>query len=314
MRIICCLLIFYSQFILADCYGSISLPLSMDGKQNQLQWNGSIGGKGIGSAHSSCISSGGDKYDFRYNIIETIASCTNTITNKTYYAPVSTTGASVAQGAMSKLSNLSSGNSKFEAWGRLSWSPAVKLPVTTSHTGGIYNTMATIDISSIPAGDYSCRVRNIHGAYGSNSNDITKGLSSVFNFALTSGRWATGYVNVKINASCVIPDSININHGAIAAGTSSIKSNTFKISCNRDTLVEMKLLGGINNNGSVIVNVGRDSKSILSLSQEKDNKKNNVLKINVGSNIASNVYLFSTLLAKGYGTQTGYAVIQVNYS
>ena len=299
---------------LADCYGTISLPLSMRGTQNQLQWSGSIGGQGGGRVNSNCTSPTGYNYDFRYNIVEKKASCFNTLDNKVYYAPVSTSGASIDVGAMDKLAVLSSGDNQFDIWGRLYRSPSSSLPVGTGGFSGFYSTSARLDISSLPAGNYQCRVRNAHGAYGSNTNDVNLGVNKLFNFTVSSNGWATGYVNVKVNSACSIPDSVSLEHGPVTTGMRDVKRQEIKIICNRDNSLKITLHGNQSSVDGVIVNVGNDgSQSHLSLVD--DSGRNHAsLNIDVLSNVPRSVFFMSNLDAKGNGLQTGNAVAKIVYN
>ncbi|MEF9709331.1 hypothetical protein RBH39_23615 [Escherichia coli] len=313
-RFIAVVFIFWFSPAFADCYGIISLPLSMDGNQNQLQWAGSIGGSGRGNVNSTCTSSTGYKYDFRYNIVEQMANCVNMSTNQTYYAPVSTSGAFISSGAMDKLSVLSSGNSYFDVWGRLFQSPSATLPVGTGGFSGYYSTTAQIDISALPAGNYQCKVRNIHGAYGSNTNNIMLGVNKLFNLTLSSNGWATGYVDVIVNSACSVPDSIDINHGSVMTGSTSVKKSGFRVLCNSDNKVKITLYADSVSSEGVVVNVGDSgSKSILSLLDNSGNDSGNTLNVNVTSNTSYTFNLLSVLHAKGSGTQTGNAIARIQY-
>lgn len=82
----------YCVVVRADCYGVITLPFSLSGKQTQLLWSGTIGGNGSGSTDSICEKASGYKYDFRYNIVEKEASCESLLDSKLFKIPVKTTG------------------------------------------------------------------------------------------------------------------------------------------------------------------------------------------------------------------------------
>lgn len=315
MRSLFILYILWVSPVLADCYGIIPLPLSMNGNQNQLQWSGSIGGYGVGKVNSTCTSPGGYKYDFRYNIVEHTASCINKLNNQIYYVPVSTSGASITTGAMNKLGVLSSGNSQFDVWGRLFDSPSSRLPVGNGSLSGFYSTDAQIDISLLPAGNYQCRVRNAHGAYGSNINNVMLGINDLFNFALSTDGWATGYVDVTAYSACSVPDSVNITHGSVMAGATSVKQQMFQVTCNHNNRVKITLYGGNVSSEGVVINVGNSgSQSILSLLDKSGHSVGNNINVNVISNVPYTFYLLSRLQAKGSGVQTGNAVAQIMYN
>lgn len=82
MRLIASVILFFwLSPVLADCYGIITLPLSMPKfQQDGLRWIGKVGGSG--RSDSTCTSPTQTRYDFRYNIIENTATCTNELTKK----------------------------------------------------------------------------------------------------------------------------------------------------------------------------------------------------------------------------------------
>ncbi|WP_218083566.1 hypothetical protein [Escherichia coli] len=303
--------VLFCRSVWADCYGVITLPLSMRGVQNQLMWSGSIGGSGSGSTTSNCPSAGGYQYDYRYNIVSTEATCRNYATNVQYKAPVETSGATIETGPMTKLGQNQSNGVKYDIWGALFNSPAIQLPVTGS-AGGSYSTNAKINISDLPAGKYSCSVLNAHGAFGTNSaNALASGVNSVWYLTHTNNLWATGFVDVEIFSSCSVPDVVNISHGSVAAGSSNVQQKSFQITCNKDNVVSIVLKGNEDAGNGVWVDVGNSgSKSLLSVSGGTGKQTS----LSVKSNIPQTVTLKSELSAKGYGSQSGNALAVVSYN
>lgn len=298
----------------ADCYGVIALPLSMSGKQTQLLWSGTIGGNGSGTTNSTCEKASGYKYDFRYNIVEQEATCVSSTDSTEYKIPVTTTGATITSGAMSKLAVKQGDGGSFDVWGRLFTSPASKLPVGNKGISGTYKTTAEIDVSSLPAGTYSCQVRNTHMAYGTDDNDVEKGVDDIFNYALSVYGWATGTVNVTINSACSIPDSLNIDHGAVMAGGTDVKEEKLSVICNRSNTVTVSLKGTVDSDG-LIVNLGSSgSQSKLSILDGPGGSSHTTVSKDVESNISTDIYIRSVLTAKGNGMQEGNAVLQVTYN
>lgn len=295
----------------ADCYGVISLPLSMDGSQNQLMWSGTIGGAGTGNTTSNCSSAGGFRYDYRYNIVSTEATCRSYATNAQYKVPVETFGADIQTGAMTKVGQGQWNGVKFDFWGALFNSPATQLPVTGSAAGS-YSTKAKMNISDLPAGKYSCAVLNSHGAYGTNSaNALVSGVNSVWYLTHMNNLWATGFVDVEIFSSCSVPDVVNISHGSVAAGSSNVQQKSFQIMCNKDNVVSIVLKGNEDSGNGVWVNVGNSgSKSLLSVSGGTGKQTS----LSVKSNIPQTVTLKSELSAKGYGSQLGNALAVISYN
>ncbi|HEB6532469.1 TPA: hypothetical protein ACXZLZ_004204 [Salmonella enterica] len=312
-----CLLLFFacvsSCKALADCTGTISLPLSMVGSQNQLKWSGTIGGAGNGSALSNCTTAVRYQNDYRYNIVETSASCTNAISGSTYSAPVTTIGANLQTGPMQKLSSIVFGDKTYDVWGALFNSPAIQLPVDGT-TGGSYSTNSSIDISALPAGNYSCFVRNTHGAFGTDSNNLALGAPKVFNYANNRGGWATGLVNITIFSSCSIPNSLYIDHGTLMAGTQDIKQGVISVICNKNNNVKVSLRADGDLANGVEVKVGGDKGSRSTLSTSGDGVSyGKQTSLSVKSNRPEKIYFKSDLLAAGEGLQTGRAFAQITY-
>lgn len=303
--------VFFCRSVWADCYGVITLPLSMRGVQNQLMWSGSIGGSGSGNTTSNCSSAGGFQYDYRYNIVSTEATCRNYATNVQYKAPVETLGANIETGPMTKVGQGQWNGVKFDFWGALFNSPASQLPVTGAIRGS-YSTNTKINISDLPAGKYSCSVLNSHGAYGTNSaNALTSGVNSLWYLTQTNNLWATGSVDVEIFSSCSVTDVVNISHGSVAAGSSNVQQKSFQITCNKDNVVSIVLKGNEDAGNGVWVDVGNSgSRSLLSISGGTGKQTS----LSVKSNIPQTVTLKSELSAKGYGSQSGNALAVVSYN
>ncbi|EHP1068103.1 hypothetical protein KNZ44_005187, partial [Escherichia coli] len=285
-------------------------------QQDGLRWIGKVGGSGSGRSDSTCTSPTQTRYDFRYNIIENTATCTNELTKKMYQAPVSTTTASIATGQMTKLTSVSYGRNKFDVWGSLFRAPSITLPVGKKALSGFYETSIQVDVSSLPAGNYQCRIRNVHGAFGSNTNNIVPGVNKIFNLALSTNGWATGYFGVTIDTACSIisPDNIIIEHGSIPTGKEHLAKKEFRVTCNKDSSFTVSLRSdGVASDG-VLVNIGNSgSQSLLSIS-DGTGKSGRTIDANVISNIPYTFRLLSKLNPKGSGSQKGIAIAQISYN
>lgn len=198
---------------------------------------------------------------------------------------------------MSKLAVKQGDGGSFDIWGRLFKSPASNLPVGTKGISGQYKTSAEMDLSSLPAGQYSCRVRNTHMAYGTDDNNVEKGINDMFNYAVSKNGWATGSVNITINATCSIPDSLNIDHGAVIAGRTDIKEEKLSVICNRSNTVTVSLKGGVDSDG-VIVSLGSSgSQSKLSILDGAGGSPHATISKDVESNVSADIYVRSVLTA-----------------
>ncbi|HAV8511284.1 TPA: hypothetical protein JLE25_004498 [Escherichia coli] len=303
----------FCKSVWADCYGVISLPLSMSGVQNQLMWSGTVGGSGGGSIKATdCPSGSRFQYDYRYNIVSTEATCRNYATNVQYKAPVKTLGAMINTGPMTKLGQRQLNGVNYDVYGGLFMSPAAYLP-TTGASNGRYSTNVEINISDLPAGKYSCSVLNSHGIYVTNSSALNSGVDSVWLYTHANNLWATGVVDVEIFSSCSVPDVVNISHGSVAAGSSNVQQKSFQITCNKDNVVSIVLKGNEDAGNGVWVDVGNGnsgSKSLLSVSGGTGKQTS----LSVKSNIPQTVTLKSELSAKGYGSQSGNALAVVSYN
>ncbi|ECD5144100.1 hypothetical protein E1460_23350 [Salmonella enterica subsp. enterica serovar Caracas] len=302
---------------MADCTGAISLPLFMNGSQTQLMWSGTIGGSGSGQATSNCpaITYKPSRYDFRYNLIETQASCINNSTGQVYLAPITTDSAVIETGAMQKLNPIISGGKTYDIWGGLYANPASGQGFTGSY-GGSYSTKARLDISALPAGSYRCSIKNSHGIFRTDTNSIELGTQKVFDYTEKNGGWATGDVNVTMKASCSVPDSLNIIHGTLMTGEQNTKQETIKVTCNRDFTINVTLKADGDLADGVMVkltgNGGSASESILSASNDGRSYGKN-MSVRVGANTSSIIYFRSILQASGEGQQLGRAFAQINY-
>lgn len=314
------LFIFYVSFsdqVSAECAAAISLPLAMNGTQTQLMWSGTIGGNGYGHAISNCPSVGDKKYmyDFRYNIIETSASCVNTGSGEIYSAPVFTDSAVISTGSMQKFNSIILAGKTYDIWGALYASPASNHGFNSTY-GGVYSTNTRIDISSLPAGNYRCNVKNSHGAFRTDINSPESGTQSIFNYTEQNGGWATGEVNITMNASCSIPDSLNINHGTLKSGEQNVKQDVIKITCNKDYNLSVTLNADGDLSDGVMVklkgNNENSSKSILSASGDGRIYGKNT-SVNVRANVPQIIYFRSILQASGEGQQSGSALAHINY-
>ncbi|EBG6822367.1 hypothetical protein FJB87_20525 [Salmonella enterica subsp. enterica] len=307
----------FSEQVSAECAAAISLPLAMNGTQTQLMWSGTIGGSGSGHAISNCPAVDDKRYlyDFRYNIIETNASCVNTGSGSVFSAPVITDSAVIQTGSMQKLNSIIFAGKTYDIWGALFASPASNLGFNSTY-GGSYTTNARINISSLPAGNYRCNVKNSHGAFRTDINSLESGAQSIFNYTEQSGGWATGEVNITMNASCSIPDSLNINHGTLKSGEQNAKQDVIKITCNKDFNMSVTLKADGDLAYGVMVklkgNNENSSKSILSTSGDGKTYGKNT-SVNVKSNVPQIIYFRSILQASGEGPQFGSALAQINY-
>ncbi|ECD2400837.1 hypothetical protein EW445_18005 [Salmonella enterica subsp. enterica serovar Newport] len=297
----------------ADCTATIRLPLSMRGTQNQLMWSGDTGGNGYGITLTNCSQANTYQYDFRYNILDTEATCTNIGSGRNYSVPLTSSSANIQSGPLQKLNSIVSGGRKYDVWAGLYKSPATSVPVEGSMEGG-YSTKTIVDISTLPAGSYRCSVKNTHGAYLTNSNNSVYGAQSVFAYANNRSGWATGQVDVIINSSCSIPGSLSIDHGTVTAGKQNAKQQSINVVCNRDNNIKVILKANkdLVNGVEVNLNGSNNSKSVLNTSADGVSFGKETTLI-VKSNIAGKIYFRSTLHALGEGQQRGSAYAQITY-
>ncbi|HAV7684543.1 hypothetical protein [Escherichia coli] len=313
MKIYIFITVLFCKSAWADCYGVISLPLSMKGVQNQLMWSGTVGGAGAGSIKATdCPSGSRFQYDYRYNIVSTEATCRNYATNVQYKAPVKTLGAMIDTGSMTKLGQRQLSGVSYDIYGGLFMSPAAYIP-TTGASNGRYSTNVEMNISNLPAGKYSCAVLNSHGIYVTNSSALNSGVDSVWLYTHANNLWATGFVDVEIFSSCSVPDVVNIFHGSVAAGSSNVQQKSFQITCNKDNVVSIVLKGNEDAGNGVWVNVGNSgSRSLLSVRGGAGSGKQTSL--SVRANTPQSITLKSELSAKGYGSQSGSALAVISYN
>ena len=307
--------LFSAQAFGADCTVIYSLPLNLPGTQNGLSYNGKVEGKGVGPCTSTCSTL--YQFDYRYNFISKTAVCTNLADNRNYTASVRTLSADVDNGAMSRYPDLSAGNELFEVWVSKRYRPFSAPTVGMTSVYGYYSTNMTMDVSSLPAGRFSCKIKNTHGAYESQDDNPMRGAQVVFNRALSLGAngWATGSVNISINAACRINNTqtvLGIDHGSVLSGTESVKQVSMPVICNKDSNVTVRLSGGVAQNDGVLVNVGA-SKSLVSVSSHDSGADAAQLSVNVKNNVNTNIVVKSKLMAKGSGYQSGNVIMTVTY-
>lgn len=306
--------LFSAQAFGADCTVIYSLPLALTGSQNGLSYSGTIGGKGNGRYNSTCPTR--YQFDYRYNIVSKNAVCINLTDNRSYIASVRTLSASLDNGAMTRYSDLSAGNESFEVWGK-AYPGGIFPGMGLGNIYGFYSTKMAMDVSSLPAGRFSCEIKNTHGAYVSQSNNPGRGGQVILNQALSLGAsgWATGRVTISINAACRINNTqtvLGIDHGSVLSGTESVKQVSMPVICNKDSNVTVRLSGGVAQNDGVLVNVGA-SKSLVSVSSHDSGADAAQLSVNVKNNVNTNIVVKSKLMAKGSGYQSGNVIMTVTY-
>ncbi len=305
--------LFSAQAFGADCTVVYSLPLTLTGTQNGLSYSGSIGGQGNGHYNSTCPTR--YQFDYRYNIVSKSAVCTDLTDSRSYIANVSTLSASLDNGAMTRYSDLSAGNESFEVWGKAY--PGNLPGMGTGNIYGFYSTRMVMDVSSLPAGRFSCEIKNTHGAYVSQSNNPGIGGQVILNRVLSLGAsgWATGRVNISINAACQINNAqtmLKIDHNSVLSGTESVEQVLMPVICNKDSNVTIRLSGGVIQNDGVLVNVG-ESKSLVSVSSHNSRTDAAQLSVDVKKNVNTNIVVKSKLMAKGSGKQSGNVIMTVSY-
>ncbi|HBR2043247.1 TPA: hypothetical protein L9M98_004692 [Klebsiella pneumoniae] len=290
--------------------------MTLEGRQNQLSFIGTVGGKGTGPGFSTCPVKGEYPHDYRYNVVSKTASCTQEGTGRYYSAPVEVTGGHVSSGGpFTRLAIKQYGSETFEVWGGHFISPSNIGPIPDGISSGEYSMDIAIDVSSLPVGKYKCGIKNSHGGYATYSNSTLTGVNTVFNEIAARNFWAYQDArNIEIKAACEIPDSLEINHGSVASGATHLESKQINVKCNATTSMKVTLIGdSAADSDGVTVNMMGGSKSKLSLIGEGGGQAKE-LSFSLQPNASKQIEFKSNLQAKGDGHQEGSAIAQFVYN
>ena len=181
------------------------------------------------------------------------------------------------------------------------------------------------------AGNYMPGVHSGHVAYkvfsgvvGSNQNNGYSDYSNAFNWAVsTRGELCIDPLEIVISNSCTL--NVNdINHGSVNAveieKKSAVKQSTVSLSCLLNDSVKLTLAGGEVRDQNVIVDMGRNVVSLLSISKHGDDVVKNGTKMQVASKTNYLYNIKSTLTPKDEskplmgGGIRGDAIIRVEFN
>ncbi|TSB25747.1 fimbrial protein [Serratia marcescens] len=227
----------FSGGVSADCIGTLSIPLHMNGQQTDLTWRGDIGGSGSGDVISTCQSPTEFPNDFRFTSLSDTAVCTNATDGKDYTVPVLADGSQIhPEGAMDKMGDETINGEIIQGWGILR--QTTRLPLSGIFNNAYFDTQGSMDVSSLPAGSYQCKVKTAHFFVGSNSTNLQSAYSAGLATVVSGNRWGVGTASIQINSACAHdgPSRETIDFGTVTSNgeTQAGPPTTVTLVCNYD--------------------------------------------------------------------------------